>query len=262
MIDYARAAAYLRARGVLVTADLLALAFEEPAAPPDTKSPLTFAELDWRAHVSEQDRQPGSGLDVIFHAAGWGHVPAGVDDKVPDWCGMAVVAWFLRAGLNPAFNTSFLHCLNVEAFFTYGSRKNVNPNRLDTEVLLGAEWTPIGAWHRRDGKPRRWLGFGAATNPLAIDDVLERDLFAPGDVLLIDWSGRRTEADHVAMVRAWDGQVLSTFEGNRTGLGPGGEKWHDAVVAQSYDLADPKALALIYGVGRCSPLDFTTQQVR
>lgn len=222
------------------------------------------AERDWRAHVGEHDRRVGSRLDQMFVESGWSSfgVPKDSNAKVPDWCGMAVWSWLRAGGVNPGFNTSFLHVFNVEAFFAYGARRNVNPARLDTEVkpTPTSSWRSLRAWHEEHGRLRRWVDRDGIRARVATQDA---DLFAPGDVLLIDWSGRN-DADHVALVRAWDpmGRRLSTIEGNRTGSGPNGEVWRDAVVACEYDLADLRTVRLMYGVGRLSPLDYGREEVR
>lgn len=259
------AAAYLKAHGLILDAETLeglAAAFARPLAAPAPVDAaglcLDAAERAWRAHAGEHDRSAGGLLNEIFVAAGWGSrgVPKGAEDKVPDWCGMFVAWCLLAGGANAAMNTSFLHTLNVEAFFTYGARANVNPRRLDSEVHIAGSWMPIRVWHQSAGALRRWHAFGPGAEDVAGLDI------APGDVLLIDWSLRRTDADHIALVRSWDGRWLRTFEGNRRGRGPAGEDWRESVVACEYDLASPHDLALVYGIGRLSPLDFGAAVVR
>lgn len=215
---------------------------------------VAAAERDWLALAGENDRTTGSIIDEMFKASGWSAVgvPKGESDKIPDWCGMAACSWLLRAGMNKDFNTSFLHCLNVEAFFTYGARKNVNPARLDTLVAADdGRWIKIKDWHAQQRASRVWYGADRHKS-VALQDLDLR----PGDILLIDWSRRGDGADHITMVRSWDGSKLTTFEGNRTGQGPDGKTRREAVVLCSYDLAKASDRALIHGWGRLSPLDF------
>ena len=225
---------------------------------------LEAADRDWRNNVGEHDR---ASLDRMFVASGFARqAPRDWDAKVPDWCGMAVGLWLQDGGMNSAFGRSFLHCLNVEAFFTYGRQKNVNPRRLDVEVQLEGKWVPL-AVVQSGSSARRWLDRAivatrmAAVPPRTTQLVADLDLFRPGDVVLLDWSGHN-DADHITMVKAWDGKVLTTIEGNASGLGPAGEKRREAVVERKLDLTKPANLRLVYGVGRLSPMDFTFNLVR
>jgi len=218
------------------------------------------AYRDWHSIAGEHDRKPGSVIDRMFIASGWSSVgvPKPANAKIPEWCGMAVVTWLIEGGLDSDFNTSFLHCLNVEAFFTYGRLRNVNPKRLDTLALIGDDWVKIKDWHAANVKPdrtmRRWLDRDSIRERLKVDGPAKMDLFAPGDVVLIDWS-KRNDADHITMVAEWDGRTLVTLEGNRTGKGPDGVTRRDSVARCEYDLGRAGNVPLIYGVGRLSPLD-------
>lgn len=217
---------------------------------------LAAADRDWRANVGEHDRPS---LDRMFIASGFARqAPRPEDAKVPDWCGMAVGLWLQDGGLNPRFGRSFLHCLNVEAFFTYGQKSNVNPRRLDTHISLEGQWRSIRDFH--GGMSRRWLDRKQVRDRL-VDEVEWPDLFQPGDVMLVDWSGRDA-ADHITMVYAWDGRTLITREGNATGRGPDGKQRRDAVVERRLDLAMDSSRRLVYGVGRLSPMDFCTNPVK
>jgi hypothetical protein len=64
------------------------------------------------------------------------------------------------------------------------------------------------------------------------------------------------------MVKAWDGRLLTTIEGNAAGLGPAGDRRKDAVVERKTDLSKASARRLIYGVGRVSAMDFCTNAVK
>ena len=223
---------------------------------------IEAARTDWIADVGEHRREAGGGLDRIFKDSGWSSrgCPRDPQDGVPDWCGMAVVSWFIKAGLNKGFNTSFLHCKNVEAFFTYGRLSNVNRARLDVDVKKVSGWVSIADWHDEQGEVREWWSRHGIKREV---EAGSPDIFAPGDVMLIDWSGRN-EADHITMVRSWDPATkqLTCFEGNRSGAGPAGEKRVESVVTCTYDLSEARTLAKIYGSGRLSPLDFGFDAVR
>ncbi len=258
-------ASYLRAQSVTepggrpITDEMVEKAMAWVPDSGTTKpSPLSFANADWRAHAGEHDRSAGGILDEMFKVSGYSSfgVPKDPDDKVPEWCGMAVVSWLLKAGMDPDLNTSFLHAFNVEAFFTYGAQRNVNTRRLDTEVFLDGKWIKIADWHKREGKMRVWVDRATIrSTPLA------QLKFEPGDVMLIDWAGAN-DADHITIVESYDGKILTTKEGNRTGLGPNGEKWSESVVECKYDLSNPKVLRLIYGFGKLSSLDFQPNAYR
>jgi hypothetical protein len=228
---------------------------------------IEAAETDWRNNVGEHDRAKDSRLAQMFRVSGFSPygVPGKPDDKVPEWCGMAVVTWLIDGGLNPRFNTSFLHTFNVEAFFTYGKQKNVNPRRLDTEVVLEHvnQVKPIRVWHADWQALRRWTGRTLIRDAMMPGKGPATDLFARGDVLLIDWAGAN-DADHIALITGWDAEskILRTIEGNRTGMGADGKRKRESVVVCLYDLKDPKVLRTMYGAGRLSVKDFGDEEVR
>jgi hypothetical protein len=228
---------------------------------------IEAAETDWRNNVGEHDRTKDSRLAQMFRVSGFSPfgVPGKPDDKVPEWCGMAVATWLIDGGMNPRFNTSFLHTFNVEAFFTYGAQKNVNPRRLDTEVELPHvnQTKPIKVWHKDWEALRKWTGRALIRDALTPGKGPAVDLFQRGDVLLIDWAGAN-DADHIAFVTGWDAEakVLRTIEGNRTGMGADGKRKRESVVVCTYDLKDPKVLRTMYGAGRLSTKDFGTEVVR
>lgn len=230
---------------------------------------LMAAEADWKANVGEHNRRSGSGIDKIFIESTWNKfgVPKEAGAKIPDWCGMAVVTWLFRAGFNPHMRSSFLHTFNIAAFFTYGRIYNVNPARLDVFVQLSGPsgpWTEIEAWHRKEGQARRWIDRDEI-GKRAVESVkpgkADKDLFQPGDVVLIDWS-RRDDPDHITLCRSWDGRTLELIEGNASGLAPDGTQRKDAVIVRKLDLSKAAIARLVFGVGRLSPLDFGSQPMR
>lgn len=221
---------------------------------------LEAAERDWRNNVGEHDRPS---LDRMFRVSGFARqAPRPADAKVPDWCGMAVGTWLVDGGINPAFARSFLHCLNVEAFFTYGRKSNVNPKRLHTQMQLDGQWRSIQALHgaAAGSMLRAWADRSEVLKRVD-DEYHSAALFQPGDVVLLDWSGRDA-ADHITMVHRWDGRTLVTIEGNATGSGPEGERRRDAVVIRRMDLRESNNRRLVYGRGRLSPMDFGTNPVK
>jgi len=228
---------------------------------------IEAAETDWRNNVGEHDRGKDSRLAQMFRVSGFSPfgVPGKPDDKVPEWCGMAVATWLIDGGMNPRYNTSFLHAFNVEAFFTYGAQRNVNPRRLDTEVELPHvnQVKPIKTWHKDWNALRKWTGRALIRDALLPGKPPAGDLFRRGDVLLIDWAGAN-DADHIALVTGWDpeAKILRTIEGNRTGMGADGKRKRESVVVCTYDLKDPKVLRTMYGAGRLSSMDFGTEVVR
>jgi hypothetical protein len=234
---------------------------------PHIEAAIEAAETDWRNNVGEHDRAKDSRLAQMFRVSGFSPfgVPRDPNAVIRDWCGMAVVTWLIDGGLNPRFNTSFLHTSNVEAFFTYGKQKNVNPRRLDTEVVLEHvdQVKPIRVWHADWQALRRWTGRTLIRDAMMPGKGPATDLFARGDVLLIDWAGSN-DADHIALITGWDAEskILRTIEGNRTGLAGDGEIRKDSVVVCTYDLKDRKVLRTMYGAGRLSPKDFGTEVVR
>lgn len=227
---------------------------------------LEAAANDWLAGVSEADRREGGRLDTMFRVSGWSPaygVPKGPRDKVRDWCGMAVCAWLLEGGLNPGLNTSFLHEMNVQDFFTYGKPTTFNGARLDRFVVVDGKERRIEDWHRSEKASRRWLTRAAVTDGLLDQKTPNPDLFQPGDVACIDWSGLN-RADHIVLVSQWDAEdrILHTWEGNRSGKNVAGDDVADAVVPLTYDLKTSYWRRRMFGVGRFSRLDFGSEVVR
>ena len=221
---------------------------------------LEAADRDWRNNVGEHDH---ASLDRMFRTSGFARqAPRPDDAKVPDWCGMAVGTWLVDGGMNPAFARSFLHCLNVEAFFTYGRQRNVNPKRLDTQIQLEGKWQSIAAFHGGPSSStlRSWADRGTVAE-WSDDEYHSATLFQPGDVVLFDWSGR-DNADHITMCKSWTGRTLTTIEGNATGLDPDGKRRREAVVVRQLDFGVRTNRRLIYGRGRLSPMDFCSNLVK
>ena len=142
---------------------------------------LEAADRDWRNNVGEHDH---ASLDRMFRTSGFARqAPRPDDAKVPDWCGMAVGTWLVDGGMNPAYARSFLHCLNVEAFFTYGRQRNVNPKRLDTQIQLEGKWQSIAAFHGGPSSStlRSWADRGTVAEQVLASELRGRQ--DPSDAL-------------------------------------------------------------------------------
>lgn len=264
MRDAQSIAVALRERGYDVPVEVIAEVLTEPVKVSFVQAALAAAEADWRAHTGEYDASPtGRYIAIVKDGTQgdfgipptYGYLDA--EGNPRDWCGFAVGAWLNRAGLHDDHRKSLYHVENVEAFFTYGARKNTNPKRLMVEYkgLDGATWEALVKIHTRLGQLRTW------TDALAIRATpLAQLRFKPGQVVLINHYGAVDKAHHITMVRSWDGRFLERIEGNASyrigGAGPNGEKWSDAVVVVRMDLADPAQLKRIYGVGTLSLHDF------
>lgn len=225
-------------RGSLSLADLLDAA-------------VAAAEQDWHAGTSEADLSSKGLLAAIFRDSGWSKsgVDKKPDGKAKDWCGMAVVAWFKRVGLDLDHCMTFWATSNVHSCFTYSRRGSTH--RTMKKVRVNGAWRLIEAWHAEQGSVRHWYDFNAVrTTDLAQLDV------RPGDVVLINHNGKTDGAHHIAMVRSWNGTTLETIEGNASGLGPAGQTRHDAVVVNQRDLSVPAQRKKVFGIGRLSAQDF------
>jgi hypothetical protein len=226
---------------------------------------LDAAASDWKAGVSEADRRAGNRIDEMFRRSGWSSrgVPKGETDEVRDWCGMAAALWMIDGGINPGFNTSFLHCYNLMDFFRYGKPRAYNRSRLDHWVDVDGVELAIEEWHRLEEMPRNWMGRAGIVDGLLPAKTPNKTLFEPGDIMLIDW-GNNGIPDHITVVAQWDAETrtLHTWEGNRTGRDVNGKPVKDAVVPCTYDLSKPATARMIFGRGRFSPLDFTDYPVR
>lgn len=239
----------------------------EPAPPSEHMTwsyrALAAFDADWHAHSGEHDRSPESGIVHIFRdGCGtdfglpplYGVPPTGAP---PDWCGFTVAAEYIRSGMDEQLRSAFYHAKNVECHYTYGAQNNVNSKRFMAEVEVDGKWIKVRDWHVSQHALRSWVGW----TELQSGDVKAMD-FLPGDTLEWDWQGTGKTAEHIGMVRAWDGRFLDTFEGNRTGKGPNGEAWKESVVTVRYDLSIASVRKQIYGRGRPSPLDFQPMKYR
>lgn len=218
---------------------------------------IDYAKEDWKAEVGEHDR---ASLDPIFAASGWSPRAPRAPEAVPHWCGFSVSTWLQRAGkLHVDHRKSFLHVDNIEAFFTYGARKNVNPKRLKVDGLVLDDlletqvWHALESHHEANNARRVWLGadtiraLGASFTPEP-DDVV--NLFA----------GKGDEGDkcnHTTLVYDYDAKkrLMVLIEGNARTIAYKGGYRSDAVGIRRYDLTDDRVLKRIYGLGRVSPLD-------
>lgn len=229
---------------------------------------LEEAYEDWRNGTDESDKTPTSKLADIFRDCGWNKngITYTASGKVSDWCGMAVDAWLLRAGMNSGHRKSFYHTMNVEDFATYGKPKDrkypFNSKRLITEVKVNNQWIKLEDWHKQNNASRLWIDEQTIRNtPLDKLDI------RPGDIILFDYQGsldklddeNSDEADHITMCASYNiigNGILETIEGNASGLDINGNKKTDSVVVVKRNLNENFQRKRIYGIARVSPLDF------
>jgi len=205
------------------------------------------ARADLARGVSERDTSNDGPLAQIFRDSGWANgITYNESGRIHDWCGMTVGSWAYRAGLNPQHRRSLWHTQNVRSFFSYGTAGNIH-HRTAREVEVDGVLMPIEQWHRNMNARRTWV-----EGDILDELPLERWPLKPGDVLLFDWSGNRTGADHIVLVESFDGRTLTTLEGNAD----------NEVQRIVKDLSDPRERRLVYGFGSFSPLDFTDHPVR
>jgi len=189
---------------------------------------LNTAQQHYEEERGSHDR---ASLDVYFATSGWSP-RAPRTGPIPDWCGMAAATWLVAEGMAPAHAQSFLHTRNVVAFFTYGDRENVRPQRLRTT----ADGQSIREWQRL--YPRQW-GIRPSES-------------RRGDVIIFDW-GQGLSKGHIALVWEVTDTHIICIEGNRSGLSSR-KRWRASTVRfVQYRLDDKR----IFGIGRLSPLDFS-----
>lgn len=240
---------------------------------------LECAYEDWRGPTGEFDTSHEGRLAKIFKDCGWANfVTFNASGRVHDWCGMAVCAWLVRAGMNKSFASSFYHTMNIEDFATYGNPKNrgypYNPKRLKTKAVLRNDdpnlteiVVLIKNWHKENKDQRLWLNEKYIRNtPLDQLDLQQ------GDIILIDYQGLYDKkddefdgADHITMCASYGAMgpgILETIEGNAFSSNITGIKIKDSVGIVKRDLNDSKVRNQIYGVLRLSNLDFEKVEVK
>ena len=229
---------------------------------------VDYAKKDWAKGVSEADR---ASLDPMFSTAGWSSRAPRAPEPVPDWCGFATYYWLRQAGLALAHRKSFFHTLNVEAFYTYGAKSNVNPKRLMSkgQVAGSKVWEPLFDIHTREFE--KSVGDGTPDNSLlrvwmsavTLRAVAKEFDFRPDDTILINHSGKVDKAHHITTVKEYDAKrnVLHTIEGNASGSAYGAGNRREAVVVVKRDLNLPRELNKLYGMGRISKLDLDGSHV-
>jgi hypothetical protein len=164
---------------------------------------------------------------------------------------MSIAAWGFRAGLLPVHRCSFWATDNVRSFFSYGKAGRVHHRTAREVTLVDGTVVVVVDWHSEREQRRTWREKAALQQlPLA-----EWDL-QPGDVGLINHSGKTDRAHHIVLVESFDGATLTTLEGNATGLAPNGSRRRQGVVRVVRDLRVDTVRASIFGIGRFSPLDF------
>lgn len=222
---------------------------------------VDYALNDWKAGVGEHDR---ASLDGMFSTAGWSPKAPRLPDRVPDWCGFSTYYWLHKRGLHAAHRKSFFHVENVEAFYTYGARNNTNPKRLMKDGMVGGEWERLVDIHMREAKAddgtvrsdllRMWI---LSTTIRGLAEMGAEFDFRPDDTVLINHYGNTTSAHHITTVLEYSHprKLLTTIEGNASGLAHDGSKKRDSVVVVKRDLGKKSELHKLYGWGRVSLLD-------
>jgi len=191
-----------------------------------------------------------------------------------EWCGMFSGDHLIRAALDSDFRYSFMHTLNVEAFFTYHPEKY--PTRIPKWIWDDDGWQSVKDFHTARGEPRKWTGHAELSKGGDLD-------IQPGDMVLIDWDLTGT-ADHIVLASSYDPATgyLVTIGGNDSGFvvaAPGKHK--EATEGSKRDIAEEATglelteggggkvavgvnkvtpegkakRAAVYGVGRPSLLD-------
>ena len=126
-----------------------------------------------------------------------------------EWCGMFSGDHLIRAALDSDFRFSFMHTLNVEAFFTYHPEKY--PTRIPKWIWDDDGWQSVKDFHNARGEPRKWMGHAEISKGGDLD-------IQPGDMVLIDWDLTGT-ADHIVLASSYDPATgyLVTIGGNDSG---------------------------------------------
>jgi len=199
--------------------------------------------------------------------------PQGPRDGVyRNWCTAAVIKWLCAGGFNLAQRVSLAHVDNVVQFFTYLQRtvtrpRNAgsNPSRQATEVFLGGEWVDLRQWHQSQDDERVWWDGpsirAALSDRSSVGDTLLAEVFSPGNLVLTG-SDIRSPPAHIAMVAAWDGTTLSTWEGNTTGKTVKRRIENPVVALKTRSRGNLRNVTSLYGVGRLSSLDLGEDLLR
>lgn len=230
-------------------------------------SALAFAEADWELGAREEiPPRRDSLLAKMFQDSNYSRY--GVDYniitdangreryRITDWCGIAVSAWLSRVGLVRSVRRTLYHTANVRDCLSY-SRSPVNSDRTRNKVLVGGRLRWLKDYHEEMGSRRIWQDHDRVQE-WALEDLDVK----PGYIVLISHSGSRIKADHITMVRSWDGTILETIEGNARGLSFEDKRIGDAVVINRRDLRDPDERVKIFGIGCVSAMDFVDLDYR
>lgn len=213
-----------------------------------TPRAVLYARHDYARKITSAMPDKNSPLAEIFRLSGWSNYVHRVDGSIMDWCGMAVATWLHLAGLRAEDRRTFWHTDGVRAFFSYGRTGSTR------RLVATRDGQSIESVHRTQKKQRRWIET-AALRAVPLD---EWDL-QPGDVVLIAHQGQTTHANHIALVESFARGRLTTLEGNASGVLANGQTTSSGVVRKTRNLKDVNVRNTIFGIGRCSPLDFATQ---
>lgn len=188
----------------------------------------TWAEKPREASGKEEiDAQKGKkddALNAIFRDSGFAtrvtsHTNSEGVDKIHDWCGMFVGASLFRGGgLDEELRAGMLHTSNVLDYFQY--MQVANAGRVPRSIWADGEWHEMKEYHATRGSVRQWQSRAAVTSVMEGGGPLD---VRPGDVVLIDHSGKGKEPQHITMVESYDPAThqLVTIEGNTGGIRAG-----------------------------------------
>jgi len=108
-----------------------------------------------------------------------------------------------------------LHTSNVLDYFQY--TQAANAGRAPKSIWADGAWHDLKTYHGARGSLRRWTTRAAVTAAMEGDGALD---IRPGDVVLIDHSGKAKSPQHITMVESYDPatRILRTIEGNTGGI--------------------------------------------
>ncbi len=181
-------------------------------------------EAEGATELEAQKKAKDDPLNAIFRDSGFaGRITTTKnsknEDKVADWCGMFVGASLFRGGgLDEELRKGMLHTSNVLDYFQY--QQVANAGRVPRSIWADGEWHDMKTYHGVRGSTRQWQSRAVVTEAMEGGGALD---VRPGDVVLIDHSGKSKTPQHITMVESYDPSThqLVTIEGNTGGVRAG-----------------------------------------
>ncbi len=176
---------------------------------------------DNREDAEAREEDGRTELDDIFRDADYGNRTTGDSDKgkaVADWCGMFVGAHLFRGGgIDEELRAGMLHTSNVLDYFRY--QQLANAKRAPKSIWADGRWHNLKEYHGGRGALRMWTPRETLAAALEGEGEATLDI-RPGDVVLIDHSGKKASPQHITMVESYDPATrqLVTIEGNTNGI--------------------------------------------